>query len=122
MSSYSTTARLSRGFKRSIDRDGFVRQLDLVLLGAVALLLVIGSFLVSASTRDWYASHGLDPNFYLKRHLINIVIGIFLAAMTAAVDYRLLRALWLMEKIGIPDAAREHCYAHAGFYAFWRRD
>ena len=105
MSSYSTTSRLSRGLKRSIDRDGFVRQLDLVLLGAVALLLVIGSFLVSASTRDWYASHGLDPNFYLKRHLINIVIGIFLAAMTAAVDYRLLRAytpvLWGLAVIGL---------------------
>ncbi|CAB4680946.1 unannotated protein [freshwater metagenome] len=105
MSSYSTSARLSRGFKRSIDRDGFVRQLDLVLLGAVALLLVIGAFLVSASTRDWYGSQGLDPNFYLKRHLINIVIGIFLAAMTAAVDYRLLRAytpvLWGLAVIGL---------------------
>lgn len=105
MSSYSTTSRLSRGFKRSIDRDGFVRQLDLVLLGAVALLLVIGSFLVSASTRDWYASNGLDPHFYLKRHLINIIIGLVLAAITAAVDYRLLRAytpvLWGLAVIGL---------------------
>jgi len=105
MSSYSTTSRVSRGFKRSIDRDGFVRQLDLVLLGAVALLLVIGSFLVSASTRDWYASNGLDPHFYLKRHLINIIIGLVLAATTAAVDYRLLRAytpvLWGLAVIGL---------------------
>ncbi|MEI6249736.1 MAG: rod shape-determining protein RodA [Actinomycetes bacterium] len=96
---------MSRGFKRSIDRDGFVRQLDLVLLGAVALLLVIGSFLVSASTRDWYASNGLDPHFYLKRHLINIIIGLVLAATTAAVDYRLLRAytpvLWGLAVIGL---------------------
>ena len=105
MSSYTTSARLSRGFKKSIDRDGFVRQLDLVLLGAVALLLIIGSLLVSASTRDWYDSQGLDPHFYLKRHLLNIVIGIFLAAMTAAVDYRLLRAytpvLWGLAVIGL---------------------
>ena len=105
MSSYTTSARLSRGFKKSIDRGGFVRQLDLVLLGAVALLLIIGSLLVSASTRDWYDSQGLDPHFYLKRHLLNIVIGIFLAAMTAAVDYRLLRAytpvLWGLAVIGL---------------------
>ncbi len=55
--------------------DGF----DPVLTGAVAALLVIGTLLVYAATRDWYATNGLDPEHYLKRHVINIVIGLALA-------------------------------------------
>ncbi|MCX6436976.1 MAG: FtsW/RodA/SpoVE family cell cycle protein, partial [Actinobacteria bacterium] len=48
--------------------------------------------LVYAATRDWYASNGLDPQYYLKRHVINIVIGLALAWGTTIIDYRLLRA------------------------------
>ena len=44
------------------------------------------------STRDWYSANGLDPQYYLKRHAINIVIGISLAWGTTIIDYRLLRA------------------------------
>ena len=45
-----------------------------------------------AYTRDWYSANGLDPEYYLKRHVINIVIGIALAWGTTIIDYRLLRA------------------------------
>jgi rod shape determining protein RodA len=52
----------------------------------------MGTALVYAATRDWYAANNLDPEYYLKRHVINIVIGSLLAWGTTVIDYRLLRA------------------------------
>jgi rod shape determining protein RodA len=61
--------------------------------------------LVYAATRDWYAANGLDPEYYLKRHVINIAIGSLLAWGTTVVDYRLLRAytpiLWIIGVLGL---------------------
>ncbi len=65
---------------------------DPVLTGAVAGLLILGTLLVYAATRDWYSANGLDPQYYLKRHVINIIIGLTLARGTTIIDYRLLRA------------------------------
>jgi rod shape determining protein RodA len=72
---------------------------------AVSILLFIGTLLVYAATRDWYAANGLDPQYYLKRHVINIVIGMMLAWGTTVIDYRLLRAytpiLWGLGVLGL---------------------
>lgn len=65
---------------------------DPILTIAVGILLVMGTLLVYAATRDWYAANGLDPEYYLKRHVINITIGLLLAWGTTVIDYRLLRA------------------------------
>ena len=82
-------------------RDRF----DLPLLVATSLLLGIGVLLVYAATRDWYASAGEDPEFYLKRQILNIVIGLLLAAGAMSIDYRLLRAytpiLWGLSVLGL---------------------
>jgi rod shape determining protein RodA len=53
---------------------------------------VIGTLLVYAATRNWYAANNLDPEYYLKRHVLNILIGLVLAWGTTIIDYRLLRA------------------------------
>ena len=78
---------------------------DPVLTVAVGILLFIGTLLVYAATRDWYAANGLDPEYYLKRHVINIAIGIMLAWGTTVIDYRLLRAytpiLWGFGVLGL---------------------
>ena len=78
---------------------------DPILTLAVGLLLFIGTLLVYAATRDWYAANGLDPQYYLKRHVINIVIGILLAWGTTVIDYRMLRAytpiVWGLGVIGL---------------------
>jgi rod shape determining protein RodA len=78
---------------------------DPILTGAVGALLVIGTLLVYAATRDWYSTNGLDPQYYLKRHVINIVIGIALAWGTTIIDYRLLRAytpfIWIAGVFGL---------------------
>ena len=78
--------------KRRGRRVSFMSGFDPVLTFAVAGLLIIGTLLVYSATRSWYASIGLDPQYYLKRHIINIVIGGLLALSATIIDYRLLRA------------------------------
>lgn len=77
---------------RRARRDSVFSGFDPILTAAVGALLVIGTLLVYAATRDWYAANGLDPEYYLKRHVINISIGLLLAWGTTVIDYRLLRA------------------------------
>jgi len=100
MSLMSSRISYRRNNRRSIF-EGF----DPVLTGAVALLLLIGTALVYAATRDWYAANGLDPEHYLKRHVLNILIGAALAWGTTVIDYRLLRAytpiFWAIGVIGL---------------------
>jgi len=86
-------------------RPSILEGFDAVLTAALALLLIIGTLLVYAATRDWYARNGLDPQYYLKRHVINIAIGIALAYGTTVIDYRLLRAytpiFWGLAVLGL---------------------
>ena len=72
-------------------RNNFA-NFDKILLSAVIALLVIGTLLVYAGTREWFRSNNLDPEYYLKRHVLNILIGSLLAYGTTLIDYRLLRA------------------------------
>jgi rod shape determining protein RodA len=93
-----------QGFRRTRTTHTFW-GFDPILTLAVGLLLIIGTLLVYAATRDWYAANGLDPQYYLKRHVINIVIGVFLAWGTTVIDYRMLRAytpiVWGLGVIGL---------------------
>jgi len=81
------------------------RNFDNLLNFAVIGLLVIGTLLVYAGTREWFRSYDLDPEYYLKRHTLNILIGSLLAYGTTLIDYRLLRAytpiIWLVAVIGL---------------------
>ena len=83
---------LNRNPYRRARRSSVVSGFDPVLTGAVSALLVMGTLLVYAATREWYSANGLDPQYYLKRHVINIIIGLALAWGTTIIDYRLLRA------------------------------
>ena len=83
---------LNRNSYRSSRKSFLTAGFDPVLTGAVGALLIIGTLLVYAATREWYSANGLDPQYYLKRHVINIVIGLALAWGTTIIDYRLLRA------------------------------
>ena len=93
-----------QGFRRRRSTHSFW-GFDPILTLAVGLLLFIGTLLVYAATRDWYAANGLDPQYYLKRHVINIFIGILLAWGTTVIDYRMLRAytpiVWGLGVIGL---------------------
>ncbi len=93
-----------QGFRRTRSTQTFW-GFDPILTVAVGALLFIGTLLVYAATRDWYAANGLDPQYYLKRHVINIIIGILLAWGTTVIDYRMLRAytpvVWGLAVIGL---------------------
>ncbi len=96
---------LNRSPYRRARRPSAFAGFDPILTGAVSILLFIGTLLVYAATRDWYAANGLDPQYYLKRHVINIAIGLMLAWGTTVIDYRLLRAytpvLWGLGILGL---------------------
>lgn len=91
-------------YRRSSSRFS-LRDWDLALGLAVVGLLGIGTVLVYAATRDWFASNGLDPEYYLKRHVINILIGALLAWSVTLIDYRMIRAytpvLWGVGVLGL---------------------
>ena len=80
----------SRLYRRA--RRSPIAGFDPLLTICVSLLLIIGTLLVYSATRQWYAANGLDPQYYLKRHVINITIGAVLAWAVTVIDYRLLRA------------------------------
>ena len=84
---------------------GNVSQFDRTLTFAVLSLSVIGTLLVWAATSHWFKSQGLDPQYYLKRHIVNLAIGIALAYGTTLIDYRMLRAytpiVWGLGVIGL---------------------
>ena len=84
---------------------GNVSQFDRTLTFAVFSLCLIGTLLVWAATKNWFASQGLDPQYYLKRHIVNLAIGIALAYGTTLIDYRMLRAytpiVWGLGVIGL---------------------
>jgi rod shape determining protein RodA len=96
---------LNRNPYRRARRSSITSGFDPVLTGAVAGLLILGTLLVYAATRQWYSTNGLDPQYYLKRQVINIVIGLALAWGTTSIDYRLLRAytpfIWAFGVLGL---------------------
>jgi rod shape determining protein RodA len=77
---------------RAVARDSVLRRLDWVLALAVTALLAIGTVLVWSATRQRELDAGLDPQGFLKKHLLNIAIGLALAVVTTLLDYRMLRA------------------------------
>lgn len=87
------------------ERRRFLSGSDPVLNIAVLLLSTLGIILVYAATRDWFAANDQDPEYYLKRQIINVVIGIALAYGATLVDYRVLRAytpiLWGIGVLGL---------------------
>lgn len=96
---------MSQSVKYRADRRLNLGKFDNILNFAVIGLLAIGTLLVYAGTREWFRSYGLDPEYYLKRHSTNIVIGVLLAYGTTLIDYRLLRAytpiIWLAAVVGL---------------------
>ena len=80
--SYSVSSSLSR-----------VPQLDWMLLLATAALLALGTMLVWSATAERDALTGGDSEAFLRRHLVNIAIGIVLAVLVAATDHRWVRIL-----------------------------
>ncbi len=71
--------------------SGYWRDLDWILLIAALAVTVFGSMLVWSASRADMASDS-DPQSFLKRHVVNIVIGVVLGFVASRLDYRWLRA------------------------------
>ena len=70
---------------------GYWRDLDWILLVAAFATTVYGSMLVWSASKADMASP-TDPQSYLKRHLINVAVGVALGFIASRLDYRWLRA------------------------------
>jgi rod shape determining protein RodA len=92
MSMFSVTDVTSRPKIPSRQRGAaYWRELDWVLLIATALTAIFGSMLVWSASRSDMASDN-DPQSYLKRHLLNVAIGVALGILVSKVNYRSLLA------------------------------
>ncbi|EFC82074.1 rod shape-determining protein RodA [Parafrankia sp. EUN1f] len=77
---------------RASGRHSPLRRLDWPLQISVVALALIGALLVWSATRQRMEEAGSDPQTFLKRHLLNLAIGLVLGAAATVVDYRILRA------------------------------
>ncbi|MEX5634576.1 rod shape-determining protein RodA [Parafrankia sp. FMc2] len=77
---------------RASGRHSPLRRLDWVLQTSVIALALIGALLVWSATRQRLEESGGDPQTFLKRHLLNLMIGLLLGTAATLVDYRILRA------------------------------
>lgn len=66
-------------------------RMDIPMLIAVAGILVMGSLMVWAATRNNTGLNGGHPDSYFERQLVNIAIGVVLFVVVLATDYRWLR-------------------------------
>lgn len=62
-------------------------------MGATAVLLVVGTLLVWSATANKEALTGGDSTAFLRKHLVNVAIGLVLMVWVLATDHRWLRLL-----------------------------
>jgi rod shape determining protein RodA len=78
-------------WQRALDRQSMLRHFDWMLMAAVFALSLLGTLLVWSATKNGLRHGGADPQTYLKKQLLNIVIGLILMAAVSTLDHRLLR-------------------------------
>jgi rod shape determining protein RodA len=90
-----TTATATRSRASRVEPGGRGRapRLDRMLVLAVAGLLVVGTLLVWSATASRDTLTGGDPQLYLRKHLVNVAIGVVLGVMVVATDHRWVRIL-----------------------------
>ena len=76
---------------RAFARNSRLRHMDWLLVVVVLGLSAIGTLLVWSATQPSLLAAGLDGRTYLKKQLLNVVIGLILMAGVSLVDTRQLR-------------------------------
>jgi len=77
---------------RAFARNSVLRQMDWILVIVVAGLSAIGILLVWSATQPSLIAAGEDPRTYLKKQLLNVVIGVCLMMGVSFFNARQLRA------------------------------
>lgn len=88
----TSTTRTSRRIHVTDSRSTWAR-LDWVVVGSTAALLTMGSLLVWSATANNVALTGGNSTQFVTKHITNIAIGLVLAGVIAATDYRWVR-IW----------------------------
>ncbi|HVF06029.1 MAG TPA: rod shape-determining protein RodA [Frankiaceae bacterium] len=78
--------------EKAFQRESPLRRLDWITVICALALSSLGALLVWSATRNNLEANGLDPATFLKRHVLNVLIGLALGAVAALIDYRMLRA------------------------------
>ena len=76
---------------RAFARNSPLRHMDWLLVVVVLGLSAIGILLVWSATQPSLLAAGADPRTYLKKQLLNVVIGLILMTGVSLVDTRQLR-------------------------------
>ena len=77
---------------RAFARNSVLRQMDWILVVVVAGLSAIGILLVWSATQPSLIAAGDDGRTYLKKQLLNVVIGLVLMMVVSFFDSRRLRS------------------------------
>ena len=85
------TARAPLDLRTPMGERPGARHTDWILVGTALALALIGAVLVWSATRAQLQAEGSDPQSFLYRHLLNVVIGFGLLAAVSRFDARLLR-------------------------------
>ena len=76
---------------RAFARNSPLRHMDWLLIVVVLGLCAIGTLLVWSATQPSLLAAGQDPRTYLKKQLLNVMIGLVLMIAVSLVDTRQLR-------------------------------
>jgi rod shape determining protein RodA len=77
---------------RLVAHGGLARQLDWLLILVTIGLAVLGTLLVWAATAPMLRGAGLNPDSYLQKQVMWVVLGAIFLFVVSAMDYRRLRA------------------------------
>ncbi|SFC38356.1 rod shape determining protein RodA [Nocardioides terrae] len=76
------------------------RRVDWLLLGAAGVLVTVSCLLVWSATSHRDALTGGDGGMFLRKQLVNVVIGLLLMAVVWATDHRWLRIVTPLVYVG----------------------
>jgi rod shape determining protein RodA len=82
----------SKAIKRNRVNDSFFIGYDWVLISSALLLSVIGAALVYSASNQRLQDAGLPSDFYLQRHIFNLILGLILGLIVSRFSFRMARA------------------------------
>jgi rod shape determining protein RodA len=77
------------------------KYVDVVLLGAVGALSLLGCIMVYSASKTRAVSQGLSSTYYLERQVGFLIIGVVLMTLVMLFDYRKMRDLSPLLYVGI---------------------
>lgn len=94
MATLTTGPRTPRSRRSRLGRTGsLLAGYDWFLIGPALALSVVGSFLVWSATRSALLEEGLDPQYYFKRHLLNLAIALVMGFGISRISHQALKSV-----------------------------